>query len=286
MNETDSHFLNLSALPRRLAYPSRLESIYYAPGSQKDIFTSCGSFDFCFEFSSGRKIMHILYDSVGCHYFCPHVWIKTRDHAYEQPADHGSRDILVLSYPQQSEAFFRNYIIDSRDRYSFVMTPGIGFLRKELVVRMRHNTEIYRGDRMDCLAMNFLHETFFNSRSANPVTSDENYWGLLMRIAQYVDNNIGDGVNTESICKHFFISRRTLFRYWKRHFSSTPAAYISQKRIELASHLLLNTNLKLNEVSEQSGYSSQTYFCSAFHRIKKMTPLQFRQKFADIAKVE
>lgn len=279
MDGSQLHFLNLSALPRRLAYPSRLESIYCASESQKNIFINRDTFDFCFEFSNERKVMQIFYDSMECRYLCPHVWIRTKEHSYKPPADHGSRDVLVLSYPRQSEAFFRNYAIASIDHYSFVMTPLLGFLRKEILIRMKHCTEMYGGDRMDCLAMDLLHETLFNTRSANPLTSDENYWNLLLSIASYVDNHIGDGVNTESICKHFSLSRRTLFRYWKRHFSSTPAAYISQKRIELAGHLLLNTNLKLYEVSEQCGYSSQTYFCSTFQQIKGMTPFQFREKF-------
>ena len=54
--------------------------------------------------------------------------------------------------------------------------------------------------------------------------------------------------------------------------------YINKFRIDKAVDLLLNTDLSITEISEQTGFSYQRYFSSVFKQVKGVTPSQFRRE--------
>ena len=54
--------------------------------------------------------------------------------------------------------------------------------------------------------------------------------------------------------------------------------YINRLRIEKAISLLTNTNLNINEISSEVGFTYPRYFSSTFKQMKGMTPKQFREE--------
>ena len=48
--------------------------------------------------------------------------------------------------------------------------------------------------------------------------------------------------------------------------------------IEKAISLLTNTNLNINEISSEVGFTYPRYFSSTFKQMKGMTPKQFREE--------
>ena len=53
--------------------------------------------------------------------------------------------------------------------------------------------------------------------------------------------------------------------------------YIIKIRIEKAKSLVENTSLAIAEISEMTGFASQSYFSTAFKNYTGMTPSQFKQ---------
>lgn len=53
--------------------------------------------------------------------------------------------------------------------------------------------------------------------------------------------------------------------------------YIKNVRMEKARELLLGTNMKISDISEQVGYSNLSYFCRSFRNEYGMTPDQYRR---------
>jgi two-component system response regulator YesN len=49
-------------------------------------------------------------------------------------------------------------------------------------------------------------------------------------------------------------------------------------RIDKAKHLLETTALSLSEISEMTGFTSQSYFSTAFKTSVGMTPSQYKKK--------
>lgn len=62
-------------------------------------------------------------------------------------------------------------------------------------------------------------------------------------------------------------------------------SFLQNVRIEKAKELLVNTNLKLYEVSESVGIANDKYFCRLFKTCTGMTPTDYRKRHAGISRL-
>ena len=56
------------------------------------------------------------------------------------------------------------------------------------------------------------------------------------------------------------------------------AGYLLKLRIEYAKKLLRETNLKIWQVAEQSGFNDYHYFSKVFKKSEEMSPAQYRKR--------
>lgn len=68
-------------------------------------------------------------------------------------------------------------------------------------------------------------------------------------------------------------------RVFRRHFQTTPAAYLAGLRVDRAAAMLVTTNAKLSEVARATGFENEGYFYRRFRRRHGMTPLAYRRAF-------
>jgi AraC family transcriptional regulator len=73
-----------------------------------------------------------------------------------------------------------------------------------------------------------------------------------------------------------------LSREFRKHYHSTIGEYIRKRRIEHASHLLVNTNTPLAEIALSCGFSDQSHFCAMFKSHTGFTPAKFRDRSSPI----
>ena len=52
--------------------------------------------------------------------------------------------------------------------------------------------------------------------------------------------------------------------------------YIAKRRIQEAKALLTGTEKSIEQVAEETGFCSESYFCKLFKRYEGMTPSAFR----------
>ena len=65
-------------------------------------------------------------------------------------------------------------------------------------------------------------------------------------------------------------------RAFKQSMGMTATNYIAERRIERAKKMLEETELPISEIALRSGFSSQSHFTTAFHRLAGATPKAFR----------
>jgi AraC-like DNA-binding protein len=75
------------------------------------------------------------------------------------------------------------------------------------------------------------------------------------------------------------MSRSHFVRQFAWQFGTTPAAYLSRRRIERAQDLLRFANLTVTEVCHAVGFSSLGSFSSAFTERVGATPSQFQRRW-------
>ena len=74
------------------------------------------------------------------------------------------------------------------------------------------------------------------------------------------------------------MSRAALFNKMKAISGTGAKEYITRIRIEKAKNLIETSSLTIAEISEKTGFASQSYFSTAFKSHTGMTPSQYRQK--------
>jgi len=66
-------------------------------------------------------------------------------------------------------------------------------------------------------------------------------------------------------------------RLIKNHTGKSFTDFIADKRMSMAEHLLLTTDLKLDDITRQVGYQNAYYFIKVFRKYYGTTPTKFRQ---------
>lgn len=77
---------------------------------------------------------------------------------------------------------------------------------------------------------------------------------------------------------------RTLKRRFKAATGTSLLDYVQNLRVEEAKRLLENTDLPMEEIGEQTGYSDTSFFRRLFKRLTGLTPSQYRRMFQPILK--
>lgn len=93
---------------------------------------------------------------------------------------------------------------------------------------------------------------------------------------------IAEKLSDSSLCiddvsAQLFISSSYLRQIFKQQSDESFVEYLTRIRMEKALRLLKNSNLKILEIAEQTGFSNQRYFSVCFKKYYGKTPTDFRK---------
>jgi AraC-like DNA-binding protein len=97
-------------------------------------------------------------------------------------------------------------------------------------------------------------------------------------IVRYMDEHMEKPFRLEDLSKRLNYHIDYLTKCLKKHTGMTPIQYLNRLRIEKARHLLAQTDLPLQCVSEKVGITDYNYFFRLFRKHSGMTPVQYRLK--------
>ena len=126
-----------------------------------------------------------------------------------------------------------------------------------------------------------IRKFYFNSPIANMKSmaytkADENF---LEKLNDIINENIGNPeLDVNKIADLMHLSRPTLYRKIRAISDLTPNELIKISRLKKAAELLLQGNMKIYEISEAVGFSSQSYFWSAFIKQFGMSPSKYAKE--------
>ena len=73
------------------------------------------------------------------------------------------------------------------------------------------------------------------------------------------------------------VSRALLYNKMKAITGAGAKEYITRIRIEKAKSLIENSSMTIAEISDMTGFASQSYFSTAFKNATGHTPSQYKQ---------
>lgn len=97
------------------------------------------------------------------------------------------------------------------------------------------------------------------------------------KIKKFIDENLGEPLTAEDICKSLFIGRRELYSVFRSSFNTSVKQYVLDKKISRAKTLLISTDYSITEISERCGFSDYNNFIQRFKKMTGTTPLQYRR---------
>ena len=103
----------------------------------------------------------------------------------------------------------------------------------------------------------------------------------LRRARDHADRHYAEPLDLETLAAVAGVSRFHFQRLFRGTYGVTPAAYVSQRRVERAQDLLRATNLTVTEVCHAVGFSSLGSFSSRFSELVGETPSAFQRRYAE-----
>lgn len=107
------------------------------------------------------------------------------------------------------------------------------------------------------------------------ITFEETSIGESVRV--YIEDNLTGDVSISAICKHFFISKNTLYKLFRSEYGCTVGEFISKMRTKVACDRLRNTDMTVLAIGSELGFESYAYFCRFFKSRTGQTPSEYRQ---------
>lgn len=144
----------------------------------------------------------------------------------------------------------------------------------------RKTTDELKGQRDDywpCRSKAYIIEIMFHLSLKNSDPNISEQEDIIDKILNYIHDNIAEEITITSLEKMFNVNRTSLVEKFYHATKTTPIKYINSCRIELASSILLNTAVPVNEICERVGINSTAYFSKIFKGMTGHSPTQFRR---------
>ena len=101
---------------------------------------------------------------------------------------------------------------------------------------------------------------------------------LIDKINQLIDENLDNqSFSSDTICKELGLSRSQLFRLVKDSSDLSISLYIRQRKLQKAKELLVNSELKISEITYAVGIDFPQSFSKYFTETYGVSPTEYRK---------
>jgi transcriptional regulator of acetoin/glycerol metabolism len=100
--------------------------------------------------------------------------------------------------------------------------------------------------------------------------------GAMRRVREYVEVHLGESIDLSMLAGVAGLSVHHFARQFKQSAGLTPHVYLTQKRVEHAKEMLVQTDLSLAEIAFAVGFFDQGHLARHFRHMLGTTPREFR----------
>lgn len=98
-------------------------------------------------------------------------------------------------------------------------------------------------------------------------------------LAAWIHSHLGADLSVGILANRANLSVRHFARAFKSEFGTTPASFVEELRLGLASERLCARRINIEAVARSVGYASEDVFCRAFERRFGASPTDYRKRF-------
>ncbi|MCF6139045.1 AraC family transcriptional regulator [Pseudalkalibacillus berkeleyi] len=110
------------------------------------------------------------------------------------------------------------------------------------------------------------------------MTTNDEQKRHIYTVLDYIKNNLHTDLSLENLAEVSTYSPYHFHRLFNRIMGETPSDYVKRVRMEEAAHYLIyEPNMSVTEIAFKCGFSSNSYFTSAFKAFFKHSPKAWRE---------
>ncbi len=109
-----------------------------------------------------------------------------------------------------------------------------------------------------------------------------NYSRLTVDVITFLQSSYDQKLSSTKIARIFHTNRTTLLNEFKNSTGISLSNYLIEKRLQIATALLRDTQLNIAEICERTGFSDESYFCKVFKKRIKHTPSEYRNNYLSV----
>lgn len=108
---------------------------------------------------------------------------------------------------------------------------------------------------------------------------------VSLDIIHYIHLNIynPEKLKAENIAAYFNISLNYISEYFKKHTSENLQQYIINYKLSLVEIRLKHSDMRLNEIAYELGFTDESHLTKTFKKYKGVTPAAYRKTMMEIA---
>lgn len=169
---------------------------------------------------------------------------------------------------------------------SFIDSLVKNYSIKDAVVIKKYDAEEFMTSLLELCAQNPIDYDklslkvleMFQIMFPSPYYVSETKFAVANKIREFIDKNIEKKLTLEYISEELFISVPHIERVFKETFHITPSKYIYQRKIDQVATLLITTNLSIENIANELGYTDAKYLSKCFKKVKGISPLKYRKQ--------
>lgn len=102
---------------------------------------------------------------------------------------------------------------------------------------------------------------------------------ILIKALNYVDNNFTKNITLIEMSKELGVNKYYLSHIFSQNLNCNFRSYINKRRVELAKHMLIDSDKTVMEIGLLCGYETARTFYRAFKKETNLTPKQYKNSF-------
>lgn len=107
----------------------------------------------------------------------------------------------------------------------------------------------------------------------------------MAAVIQYSLDHFLEPIRIREVASLACLSENAFCRFFKQHTRKTYSQFVQELRMQHAENLLQKTDKSMKMIAKESGFPSVPYFNRLFLKLKSQTPLQYRNRFQQLAVV-
>ena len=106
---------------------------------------------------------------------------------------------------------------------------------------------------------------------------DSQYTPVVRQIMSEVQQNYKEDMNLKTMAYKYHMNASYLGQIFQKEVGCSFARYLSNTKNSIAKDLILNTNMKINDIARQVGYPDTSYFYRKFKQCYGVSPASLRE---------